>query len=106
MLAMAGGLAVFAAAFLIGRNFRWENRWTVFSTDTLYQPVLGAVLLAALTFSAAGFFLGLNSAGQKRNTQSSLAWLAFFVNASVITAAICCGLFFALTRYPMAPPAH
>lgn len=96
-------MAVAAAAVLIGRNFHMENRWTMFGADTLYQPILGAVLLAALTFSAAGFFLGLNSAGQKRNTQSSLAWLAFFVNASIITAAVCAGLFFALTRYPVAP---
>lgn len=97
-----GALATVATIVLLARNFtNLQTFYVVYNPETLYLPALGASLLAALGCGAIGFFVGLNSAGQKRNTQSKLAWMGFFFSAAVITLALCVGLFFFFARRPL-----
>lgn len=100
-LGAAGTLGILFALWLLCRNFDGQNFWVAYSTQSFYLPSLGLGLLVALLAGTVGFFVGLNSAGQRRNTRSRLAWQGFFLNAVVITAAVSAGIFFVLTRYPV-----
>lgn len=97
-----GALAAVATVALLARNFTdLQTFYVVYNPQTMYLPAVGVGLLGALACGTIGFFVGLNSAGQKRNTQSKLAWMGFFCSAAVITLALCIGLFFYFTRRPM-----
>ncbi|MCK4341904.1 MAG: hypothetical protein KAY37_09305 [Phycisphaerae bacterium] len=104
VLAAVGGVAFLLAAGLLWRNFTdFETFWVSFNPKSMYQPLLGLVLFIALAVGAVGFFIGLNSAGQRRNTRSRLSWLGFFLNAGVIALALCAGIFFVIARHPFIP---
>ncbi|MBK9127720.1 MAG: hypothetical protein IPM13_07945 [Phycisphaerales bacterium] len=101
LLAGVAGLGALAALGLVLRNFRADAGMTVYSGKGMWLPVLGLTLLFSFAAAGTGLFLGLNGAGQKRNTKSSLSWLGFFLSAGVITLAAIVGVFFAFTRVAM-----
>ncbi len=105
LLAAVGGVAVVGAAWLLMRNFRAEVKWVVYDATGPYQMIFAATLLVSLMTAGAAFLLGLNSAGQRRNEQSKLSWLGFFLSAGVIALALCAGIFFYFMRQPIQPPA-
>jgi uncharacterized membrane protein len=74
-----------------------------YNPNGFWLPTLGVGILVALAAAAIGFFVALNSAGQRRNTRSALAWQAFFVNAVIITVVLSAALFFLFTRNPFVP---
>jgi hypothetical protein len=86
---------------LIVRNFNPEAGMTVYRGAGAWLLALAAALGVGLLAGAIGLFLGLNGAGQKRNTQSGLAWMGFFLSAGVITAALVVAAFFVFTRAAM-----
>jgi prepilin signal peptidase PulO-like enzyme (type II secretory pathway) len=103
LLAVLGGLALVGVLALICRNFDLATWFTTYNPNGFWLPILGVGLLAALAASTIGFFVGLHSAGQRRNTRSALAWLGFFVNALIITAALSSAALFVFTRNPIVP---
>lgn len=98
-LAIGAAVSMFGTVFLLLRNFDATNFLIAYRSSSMYMPALGATILLSLGLATIGFFVGLNSAGQKRNKQSQLSWIGFFLNASVITLSLCCGVFFWFTRW-------
>jgi hypothetical protein len=98
VLGIVGSAALLGVVVMMRKNFDVGTFYTTYNTRSLWLPLLGSGLLVGLGAGAAGFFMALNSAGQRRNTQSSLAWKGFFLNAIVITGLLAAGTFFYFTR--------
>jgi hypothetical protein len=96
-LAGVGALCVIAAAVFIFGAFHTDSFLTIYKQGS--SRFFGIVLsLAIAGFSGAlGFILGLNSAGQRRNTASTRSWQGFFANALVVTLSISLLIFFYFT---------
>ncbi len=103
ILATVGGFFALAALGGILKNFDPSTGWVRYGTKSIFLPALGGCLMLALALATIGFFVALNSAGQRRNKRSRLSWTGFFLNAVVITFAVCVGAFFVITRHGMAP---
>ena len=70
-------------------NFDFEEFTARYAAGSLrFFVILGSTALG-IAASAIGFFVALNSAGQKRNRLSGLAWTAFFANAVAGTVTVC-----------------
>ena len=89
VLAVIGGLCALALIVCVFYHFDFEEFTAKYKTGTLrFFVILGSTALG-IAASAIGFFVALNSAGQKRNRLSSLAWTTFFVNAVAGTVTVC-----------------
>lgn len=102
-LGALGGLAILGVLFLMFRNFDRATFYVTYNPSGFWLPTLGVGLLVALVASTIGFFVALNSAGQRRNTRSVLSWQAFFLNAAIITVTLSAAAFFVFTRNPFTP---
>ncbi len=98
ILGAVGGLGVILAAGLMGRNYNATSNWIVYSPASMWFYAFGASLGLGLLASSFGFFIGLNSAGQKRNTQNRLSWIGFFVSAFTLTLGMCAASLFYFFR--------
>ena len=98
-LGMLGILAVLGAVVMMYTHFEATTFYVYFNPNKSFVMLLVLGLLGGLVVSVIGFFLGLNSAGQKRNTRSRLSWQGFFLNAIVITLLLSAAIFFVFTRY-------
>lgn len=96
--ALLAGVAALVAIALLARNYRPDAGYTLYSPRSMWFPMLIVSLLGGMALSAAGLGLGLNSAGQKRNTQSGRAWIGFFLSAATLAVLLIEGLFFFFTR--------
>jgi hypothetical protein len=67
-----------------------------------FYVILGSTFLGLAT-GGIGFFVSLNSAGQKRNPLSQLAWAAFFLNAAVVLVTMCAFVVFWIAKDPVYP---
>jgi hypothetical protein len=103
ILAAVGGFFAVAALGGVLRNFDINTGWVEYGTKTIFLPALGGCLFLALAPAAVGFSVALHSAGQRRNKRSGLSWMGFFLNALVITLALCIGVFFVVTRHGLSP---
>jgi len=101
ILAAVGAVSWLGMVGLLLRNFTPQTFWVTYNPKSLYLPVLGLTLLVSLAASTAGFFIGLHSAGQRRNTRSGLSWLGFFLSAGMLTLTLCAALFFYFARNPV-----
>ncbi len=99
ILAAVGGVFCLAAAGAILQHFDWKTFLMPYRGGTLRGPVIGILLLLALASATVGFFVGFNSAGQRRNTKSRVSWTGFFINAAVVALTLSLILFFWFTRY-------
>lgn len=99
-LLLAGISILFAVGLtgLIFRNFHAQFFEVIYDANGRFYPIILATIAVAGITSAIGFLIGLNSAGQKRNTLSKLSWQGFFVNAIALTLTLCMALFFFLTK--------
>ncbi len=102
-LGVVGLLALLALAVLMRRNFDGATFYMTFNAESMFQPLIGLGILAGLLTGSVGFFVGLNSAGQRRNTQSGLAWKGFFLNAIALTGILAAAIFFYFTRNAVMP---
>jgi hypothetical protein len=102
-LALLGGLAIVGVLVLMFRNFDRAAFYVTYNPQGLWLPLVGGGLLVALAAGTVGFFVALNSAGQRRNTRSALAWQGFFLNAVIITVTLAAMAFFLFTRNALVP---
>jgi hypothetical protein len=98
LLALVGGVAALGAVGVMARGFDKASFYVNYSSRSMFLPTLAGALLVGLAAAVIGFFIALNSAGQKRNTRSRLAWQGFFLNALVLTIVLLAGVFFYFTR--------
>lgn len=97
ILGVVASVAVLGAIVLILQRFDWATFMIPMRSKGRMVAILGAIGVAAL-LSVIGFFVSLNTAGQKRNKNQSLSWTGFFFNAIVLTIAACVGVVFMMTR--------
>lgn len=57
----------------------------VYGSQGRFEAAFFGCVLLSMAPAAVGFFMGWNSAGQRRNDQSARSWIAFFVGGSVLT---------------------
>ena len=97
-LGVLAALVAAAVVALLARNFDRTTFYVTYNAQGTWLPLLGAGMLGGLIAGTVGFFVALNSAGQRRNTRSKLSWQAFFLNAVVITVLLATVAFFVFTR--------
>lgn len=100
-LGVLAAVSALAVAGLLARNYNREVGQIIYGAGGSYILLIAAGLGVALIAAGAGFFLGFNSAGQKRNTQSRLSWMAFFLNAAVIALVMALAVVFFLMRFEL-----
>ncbi len=100
-LAALGAAAAVGTAGMIIRNFDRAAFYVTYNAKGPWLLVVGIGLMIGLGAATAGFFMGLNSAGQKRNKLSSLAWKGFFLNAAVLMVLLGAAVFLYFTRNPI-----
>lgn len=91
--AVAAGVGFAGALFgvgLLARNFQADNFVTPFR-NVMYAALLGGAFLIGLAGGVTGFFIGVGTAGQKRNEAKRLSWIGLFGGA-IATAIALCGL--------------
>ena len=98
ILAGLGVLGAMVAMYCVLKGFDWQVFMLTYNRKGPRLIVLGASLFVSLAAGVIGFFVGLNSAGQRRNKKSRLAWIGFFANATLISLALMLAIFFVLTR--------
>jgi len=103
ILAAVGGAAAVGVAALLVLKFDREVFFVTYNANGLFLPVLGAGLVGGLAAATVGFFVALNSAGQRRNPRSALSWRGFFLNAAVIAVLLSATVFFYLTHNAIVP---
>ncbi len=89
LLAIIGGLSCLLLTVGVFWRFDFGEFAAFYREGSPRFFVIIATTLLSLLASGIGFFVALNSAGQKRNTLSGLAWKTFFVHAIVITVTLC-----------------
>ncbi len=103
VLAGVGLICTLAGAVFMLQAFHPAEFQVVYSAGTMRMPAIGGALFVGLVSSGVGFLLGLSSAGQRLNKRSRLSWTGFFFSAGVITLALCCAVFFWITRFATMP---
>lgn len=79
---------VLVLAALILQHLVFKEKVIPYNPKTLRMPLIYCTGLAALGLGIAGFGLGLNSAGQRRNDKPTQSWIGFFMGAGAITLAL------------------
>ena len=94
LLAIAAGLSTLVLILGVFRHFSFADFEAKYVKNSLRFYGIIATTLFSLGASGIGFFVALNSAGQKRNPLSGLAWKTFFMHALIITVTLCIFLVF------------
>ena len=66
-----------------------------------FKPAFLACIGTACLLAAIGASLGLNSAGQRRNTAQRKSWIGFFIGAAVLSASIVVFAAYAFLKLPI-----
>lgn len=101
ILAGLGAFGVMVALFCVLKGFDWQVFMLTYNSKGPRLILLGASLFVSLAAGVVGFCVGFNSAGQRRNKKSRLAWIGFFTNAALIAVSLMVAIFFVLTRNPI-----
>lgn len=97
-LAIAAGVSTLLLILGVLRRFSFAEfaAYYVEGSPRLYAII--ATTLFSLAASGVGFFVALNSAGQRRNALSGLAWKTFFAHALIIGVTLCVAVVFFFAR--------
>jgi len=87
-LSLASIVFLIGLAVLVGRHMNLRETMILYNPNGLRAPLIYGFGLAALGLGAAGFGLGMNSAGQRRNDRPLHSWIGFFVGAFGMTFAL------------------
>lgn len=104
IMAVLGCLAALAVLGLLAWKFDRSTFFVPYNARGPFLSLVGVGLVGGVLVAGIGFFVALNSAGQRRNTLSAVAWKAFFANALVLTVLISSAIFLYFTRYPITIP--
>lgn len=87
VLAIAALILAIPLAYLVFRNFNAELRWILYNPKMPRRLLV--LLFSAMTGGTAllGFGFGLNSLGQRRNTNQNRSWLGFILGGVGILVA-------------------
>lgn len=97
-LAIAAGLSTLLLIVGVFRRFSFEEFAAFHAKGSLRFYGIFATTLFSLAASGIGFFVALNSAGQKRNALSGLAWKTFFAHALIVFVTLCVFIIFFFAR--------
>lgn len=98
ILAGLGAFSAVALVYFVFSAFNAEDFAVRYAAGSLrFYAVIGATGAACLS-SGIAFLISLGAAGEKRNSLSSVAWLAFFGSAACIAVALSTFAFFWLTK--------
>ena len=102
VLAIAALILVIPLAYLVFRNFNAELGWIWYNPKSPRRLLVLA--FAAMTGGMAllGFGFGLNSLGQRRNTNQNRSWLGFILGGLGMLAALLLLASFWLMAKPIA----
>ena len=84
-LAMVSIAPCLAALWLGWSRFKPDLGRIVYGSQGRFDVAIFGCVLLSMASAAVGFFMGWNSAGQRRNDQSARSWVAFFVGGGVLT---------------------
>jgi hypothetical protein len=85
VLSIAAVPFLLATAFLVLRNLVLSEKIIPYSSKSLLMPAIYLAAALAGSLATAGFGLGVNSVGQRRNDKPILSWIGFFVGATVMS---------------------
>jgi uncharacterized membrane protein len=102
LLAIIGGLCALLLIASVLRHFDLAEFAAYYKKGSPRLYVILASTALGLAASGIGFFVALNSAGQKRNPLSGLAWKAFFMNALIFAVTLCMFLVFFFAKEEVA----
>lgn len=98
LLAVIGGLCALTLTACVFRHFDFQEFAALYvGGSPRFFLILASFLVGGIA-GAIGFFVSLNSAGQRRNRLSSLAWITFFANSAVILVTLCVFVIFVFAR--------
>lgn len=101
ILAIVGGVCAVGGIGIILWKFKWQQFMLPFRASGMLQPAVLGSLALSIGIGIAGFGVGFNSAGEKRNSKSRLSWIGFFLNAGVLALALIAAVFFMIVREPI-----
>ena len=99
VLALVSVLPCAAAVVLLMRNYHHELGQIVYSAESSFVLVFFGCTLVSLVPASIGFFLGLSSAGQRRNDKPKRSWIGFFLGGLVTTFNLILLLAFLMLRF-------
>ncbi|MGB9624401.1 MAG: hypothetical protein ACPMAQ_06015 [Phycisphaerae bacterium] len=88
VLSAAALVCVAGLAVLVFQHLVIREKVIPYNPKSLRMPLVYVSGLLALGLGIAGFGLGLNSAGQRRNDKPVHSWIGFFLGAGAITLSI------------------
>ena len=98
-LAAVGGLAALATAAMVLQNLKTAPSFEIqYSSASLRFKLILLGTAIGLIAGTTGFFMGLSSAGHKRNKLSHLSWTGFFSSAGALTLSMSVFVFFWLAK--------
>ena|GEM_PF-643513 len=105
VLSIVGGLSMLLLIVCVFRHFHFSEFAALYVKKSLRFYLILASTVGGLACGGIGFFLSLNSAGQKRNNLSKLAWQTFFIHAAIILVTACVFILFYFARSEVATAA-
>jgi hypothetical protein len=84
-LAVAAVLPFLAGAYLAASRYDGVLGQIIYGANGRFVPAFAVSVLASLVPATCAFFLGLNSAGQRRNDRSAWSWIGFFLGGLIAT---------------------
>ena len=91
-------LPFLAAGMLAFTRYNRELGQIVYGSRGMFVPAFLGAVLSSMLPAALAFFLGWNSAGERRNERQGRSWLGFFLGGTVLTLDIILVLAFLMLR--------
>ena len=85
VLASAALLVLAFVLATVKGGFSWETREFVYQSNTKRAPIVFGISFVTLVLSSLAFWFAYTSAGERRNSRSSLSWTCFACSAFLIT---------------------
>jgi len=90
-----------AATYAILSRYNPDLRAIQFGKAGMFRPAFLACIALACLLAAVGAGLGINSAGQRRNTEQGKSWTGFFIGVAALSLSIIVFAAFAFLRLPV-----
>ena len=85
VLSIASAIGLVGALYLSWTRYDGVLGQIVYGSQGRFVPAFLGCILISLLPGVVAFFLGWNSAGQRRNDKSTHSWVGFFQGGAVVT---------------------